>query len=65
MTQIPGDTGQDPKGIDQQLDAGVASQDHLGDDTDPDLGSDDAARTNPDDTKESIKAATEMSEEPS
>jgi hypothetical protein len=56
-------TGPDPQGIDQQLDAGMAADDHLGDDAVEDLQP--GTVTDPDDTEEAIRKATEESEHPS
>jgi hypothetical protein len=53
----------DPQGIDQQLDAGVAADDHLGDDPTEDLQP--GTVTDPDDPEEGIRKATEESEHPS
>jgi len=56
-------TGPDPQGIDQQLDAGMAADDHLGDDATEDLQP--GTVTDPDDPEEGIRQATEESEHPS
>ena len=52
----------DPQGIDQQLDAGVAAEDHLGGDAVEDARPGPA--TDPDDPEEAIRTATEESEHP-
>lgn len=57
------DRTQDPQGIEQQLDAGVAAQDHLGD-APTDLQADNTMRTDPDDTKQAIRETTEKSQRP-